>query len=237
MVIYPAIDLLDGKCVRLKQGKYDKVTVYSDRPEEMAVSFREAGSQWVHVVDLNAARSGGAENRQVIERVVRESGLKVQTGGGIRNFERLQYLIEEVGVSRCVIGTSAVKDRDFTEAALSRYGQYIAIGLDAKDDEVAVDGWTRGSGVMVADFVKQLMDIGARMFIYTDISKDGTLQGPAVHGVRRLVAGTGAAIIASGGVGSFEDIESLRVTGCEGVIVGKAIYEGKVRLEQCWRKE
>jgi len=233
MIIYPAIDLLDGKCVRLTQGKYDQVTVYSDNPGAMAQTFVEAGAKWIHMVDLNAARTGVPANQQIIADVVKNTGLKVQTGGGIRNLDTLRRLIEEIGVSRCVIGTSAIRDRDFTEKALALYGDKIAIGLDAKNGEIAVDGWTSGSGVNVIDFAKTMQGIGAQTVIYTDIARDGMLTGPATASTRELVDATGLSVIASGGIGSEEDITEIRTSGCSGVIVGKAIYEGKVRLAIC----
>lgn len=233
MIIYPAIDLLDGQCVRLSQGKYDQVTVYSDDPVNIAEGFAAAGAKWIHIVDLNAAKTGIPVNQSIIAAVVKRTGLKVQTGGGIRNLDTLRYLIEEIGVSRCVIGTSAIRDRAFTEKALILYGDKIAIGLDAQNGEIAVDGWTSGSGVNVIDFAKTMQGIGARTVIYTDIARDGMLTGPATESTRELVDATGLSVIASGGIGSEEDITRIRTSGCTGVIVGKAIYEGKVRLSVC----
>ncbi len=233
MIIYPAVDLLDGQCVRLKQGKYDQVTVYSDDPLAMAESFAAAGSAWIHMVDLNAAKTGIPANQELIALVVKKTGLLVQTGGGIRNLDTLCRLIEDIGVARCVIGTSAIRDRAFTEKALARYGSQIAIGLDAHDGEIAVDGWTSGSGVKVIDFALTMKNIGAQTVIYTDIARDGMLTGPATESTRELVKATGLSVIASGGIGSEEDIAEIKTSGCSGVIVGKAIYEGKVRLSIC----
>ena len=233
MIIYPALDLLDGQCVRLSQGKYDQVTVYSVDPVKVAQSFAAAGAKWIHMVDLNAAKTGIPYNQSIIAAVVKNTGLKVQTGGGIRNLDTLRYLIDEIGVTRCVIGTSAIKDRAFTEKALALYGDKIAIGLDAKNGEIAVDGWTSGSGVNVIDFAKTMQDIGAQTVIYTDIARDGMLTGPATQSTRELVDASGVSVIASGGIGSEEDITLIRTSGCSGVIVGKAIYEGKVRLSVC----
>jgi len=237
MIIYPAIDLLDGQCVRLSQGRYDQVTVYSDDPVSMALSFKKDGAAWIHMVDLNAAKSGIPSNQAIIAAVIKETGLKVQTGGGIRNLDTLRMLIEDMGVSRCVIGTSAIRDRVFTEKALALYGDKIAIGLDAKDGEIAVDGWTSGSGVNVIDFAKIMQSIGAQTVIYTDIARDGMLTGPATESTKELVEATGLSVIASGGIGSEDDIVQIRTSGCSGVIVGKAIYEGKVRLSVCLQNE
>jgi len=237
MIIYPAIDLLDGRCVRLTQGKYDQVKVYSEDPAAMARTFADAGSKWVHMVDLNAAKTGVPFNQAIIAEVAGNTGLKVQTGGGIRNLDTLKYLIEEIGVSRCVIGTSAIRDRAFTQKALALFGDKIAIGLDAKNGEIAVDGWTSGSGINVIDFAKIMQSIGAQTVIYTDIARDGMLTGPATESTRELVEATGLSVIASGGIGSEEDIAQIRTSGCSGVIVGKAIYEGKVRLQVCLQNE
>jgi len=233
MIIYPAIDLLDGQCVRLSQGKYDQVTIYSDDPLKIAEGFAAAGAKWIHMVDLNAAKTGIPVNQSIIAAVVKHTGLKVHTGGGIRNLDTLRYLIEEIGVARCVIGTSAIKDRAFTAKALILYGDKIAIGLDAKNGEIAVDGWTAGSGINVIDFAKMMKEIGARTVIYTDIARDGMLSGPATESTMELVDATGLSVIASGGIGSEEDITLIQTSGCSGVIVGKAIYEGKVRLSVC----
>ena len=237
MIIYPAFDLLDGRCVRLTQGKYDQVKVYSDDPEEVARSFADAGSKWIHMVDLNAAKTGVPSNQAIIAAVARNSGLLVQTGGGIRNLDTLKYLIEEIGVSRCVIGTSAIRDRAFTQKALDMFGDKIAIGLDAKNSEIAVDGWTSGSGINVIEFAKIMQSIGAKTVIFTDIARDGMLTGPATESTKELVEATDLSVIASGGIGSEEDIEQIRTSGCSGVIVGKAIYEGKVRLKVCLQNE
>ncbi len=233
MIILPAIDLLGGKCVRLRQGKYDDVTVYNDDPIAQAFEFKEVGASWIHIVDLDAAKSGIPTNHQVIRDIAVKTGLKVDTGGGIRNMDTLTSLIEDYGVSRCVLGTSAIKDRPFTEAALARYGDKIAIGIDAKGGEVAVDGWTEGSGVAAVDFALTMKSLGATTVIFTDIARDGMLTGPAFDATKEMVDRTGLDIIASGGIGSDEDIYYIKGSGASGVIVGKAIYEGRVDLKKC----
>ena len=233
MIILPAIDLLGGKCVRLQRGDYDRVTVYNDDPLSQAMEFKKAGAEWIHIVDLDAARSGVPTNHEVIRQISLKTGLKVDTGGGIRNMDTLKKWIEDYGVARCVIGTSAIRDRKFTEEALKLYPDKIAIGIDAKDGEVAVDGWTKGSGVKAADFALTMKELGAQTVVFTDISRDGMLTGPAFDSTKDLVEKTGIGIIASGGIGSDEDIMYIKGSGCAGVIVGKAIYEGKVDLERC----
>ena len=233
MIILPAIDLLGGKCVRLRQGKYDEVTVYNDDPLAQAWEFKEAGATWIHIVDLDAAKSGIPTNHEIIKEISVKTGLKVDTGGGIRNMDTLSSLIEEYGVSRCVLGTSAIKDRAFTEKALARYGSKIAIGIDAKGGEVAVDGWTEGSGVQAVDFALTMKALGATTVIFTDIARDGMLTGPAFDATKEMVDKTGLDIIASGGIGSDEDIYYIKKSGAAGVIVGKAYYEGRVDLKTC----
>jgi len=233
MIILPAIDLLGGRCVRLKQGRYDDVTVYNEDPLAQAWEFKEAGASWIHIVDLDAAKSGIPTNHEIIKEIAVKTGLKVDTGGGIRNMDTLTSLIEEYGVSRCVLGTSAIKDRPFTEAALAKYGSKIAIGIDAKGGEVAVDGWTSGSGVKAVDFALTMKSLGASTVIFTDIARDGMLTGPAFDATKEMVDKTGLDIIASGGIGSDEDIYYIRKSGAAGVIVGKAYYEGRVDLKKC----
>ena len=233
MIILPAIDLLGGRCVRLRQGKYDEVTVYNEDPLAQAWEFKEAGAEWIHIVDLDAAKSGIPTNHEIIKEISVKTGLKVDTGGGIRNMDTLSSLIEEYGVSRCVLGTSAIKDRAFTEKALARYGAKVAIGIDAKGGEVAVDGWTEESGVKAVDFALTMKFLGATTVIFTDIARDGMLTGPAFDATKEMVDKTGLDIIASGGIGSDEDIYYIKKSGAAGVIVGKAYYEGRVDLKTC----
>ncbi|MBR1796827.1 MAG: 1-(5-phosphoribosyl)-5-[Clostridiales bacterium] len=237
MIILPAVDLLGGKCVRLLKGDYNKVTIYNDDPLGQAWAFREAGAEWIHVVDLDAAKSGVPTNHEIIKQIAEKTGLKVDTGGGIRNMDTLRRWIEDYGVSRCVLGTAAVKDRSFTEKAIELYEEKIAIGIDAKDGEVAVDGWTSGSGIDAVKFALMMKSIGARTVVFTDIARDGMLTGPAVDSTKHMVEKTGLDVIASGGIGSNQDIEDIRTSGCAGVIVGKAIYEGKADLKACLLRE
>lgn len=233
MIILPAIDLIDGKCVRLQKGDYNKVTIYNDDPLAQAMSFKEAGAKWIHIVDLDAAKSGVPTNHKIIAQIADKTGLKVDTGGGIRNMDTLSRWIEDYGVSRCVLGTAAIKDRAFTEAAIAKYGDKIAIGIDAKSGEVAVDGWTNGSGVNAVDFALIMKSIGAQTVVFTDIARDGMLTGPAVESTKELVEKTGLDVIASGGIGCDDDVINIKSSGCTGVIVGKAIYEGRVDLKKC----
>ncbi|MHB1483442.1 MAG: 1-(5-phosphoribosyl)-5-[(5-phosphoribosylamino)methylideneamino]imidazole-4-carboxamide isomerase [Saccharofermentanales bacterium] len=233
-IIYPAIDLLGGKCVRLEQGRYDKVTVYSDDPLEMAESFSQAGAQWIHMVDLDAAKTGTPQNHRIIAEVAAKTGLRIQTGGGIRTMDILDRVLDS-DVSRAVIGTSAVRDRIFTEKAILKYGGRIAIGIDASGGEVAVDGWISRSGINILDFAHIIEDMGAETVIYTDISRDGMLTGTETEGILTLIRETHLSVIASGGIGTHQDVLDAKATGASGVIIGKALYEGKVDLKECLR--
>ncbi len=236
-IIYPAIDLLDGQAVRLRQGRYDEVTIYDQDPVALACRFRRAGAKHLHVVDLNAARDGVRGHDMLIEQMARASGLLIQTGGGIRNLDTVKRLLATEGVERVVLGTSAVKDPEFTRKAIQFAPERVVIGLDARDGMVRVDGWTSDSQMTVMALAISMKEAGARTIIYTDISRDGMMVGTAVEGVSELVRTTGLAIIASGGIASMADIDAARQAGAAGAIVGKAIYEGKVRLEECWPKE
>ena len=235
MIILPAIDLIGGKCVRLRQGKYDDVTVYNDSPLDQAYAFKEAGAEWIHVVDLDAAKSGVPENHLIIKEIAEKTGLKVDTGGGIRNMDTLSKWIEDYGVSRAVLGTAAVKDPEFTSKAIEKYGSKVAIGIDAHDGYVSVNGWTSDSTLKAVDFALKCKEIGATTVVFTDISRDGMLTGPATEATKEMVKKTGLEVIASGGIGSDADVELIKTSGCAGVIIGKAIYEGKVDLAKCLR--
>ncbi len=234
MIIYPAIDLLAGQCVRLKQGRYDDVTVYSDDPLALARQFKEDGAAWLHVIDLEGARSGQPVQAELVRAIKQETGLKVQTGGGIRSMADLKLLLDEYGLDRAILGTAAVKDKAFVNQALASYGERIAIGIDARDGNVCVEGWTAASGLNYLDFARLMAQAGARCIIFTDISRDGMLSGPAVRQTKELLDLELFSVIASGGISSQADIAAVRDCGADGLIIGKAIYEGKVVLSQCW---
>jgi len=231
-IIYPAIDIIDGKCVRLTQGDYEKVKVYSEDPGSVAENFYEAGAKWIHIVDLDAAKSGIPSNSKIISEIANLSGLFVQTGGGIRNMETLDKVLSS-GVKRAILGTGAVKNRDFTVKAIEKYGAAIAIGIDARDGMVAIDGWTKSSNLRAVEFALEMQKIGVKTIIYTDISRDGMLEGTEIGGLEELVRETDMDIIASGGVADFSHVLEAKNTGAQGVIIGKAIYEGKVDLKIC----
>jgi phosphoribosylformimino-5-aminoimidazole carboxamide ribotide isomerase len=228
--LFPAIDLRDGKCVRLRQGDYSQETVYGGDPVAVAQEFEEDGAPWIHVVDLDAARTGRPENREVIAAIAGAVGVPVQTGGGIRDEFSAEALLDR-GIARIVIGTAALEDPRFVRRLASRHPGRVAVGLDARDGEAAVRGWTEGSGVTVLEAVSWFDDAGVAAFVVTDIARDGMLTGPDVEGLGRVLEVTRADVIASGGVGSLGDLQALsqlEVGGrrLAGAIVGKAIYEG-----------
>lgn len=231
MRIYPAIDIKDGNCVRLFKGSFDDVTVYGSNPVEIAKRWENEGGEYIHVVDLDGARRGQGVNAEVIAKICKSVNVPVQTGGGIRTMEDIEKKLN-CGVSRVIIGTSAVKDIDFVRAAVDKYAEKIVIGIDAKDGMVAVEGWEKVSEYKAVEFAEKMKSVGVKTVIYTDIATDGTLAGPNVEAMREMVKSTGMDIIASGGIGNSEHIKSLVPTGVEGVIVGKALYTDNVSLAE-----
>ena len=228
--LYPAIDLRDGKVVRLTKGDYDAETVYGDDPVAVAMSFAEAGAPWVHVVDLDAARSGDPVNRPVVAAVANalEGRAHLQTGGGVRTIADAESLAA-AGVSRVVMGSAAVADPHLVVAASDVLP--VAVGLDHRDGELAVHGWTEGSGVRLADALHRFPTAAA--FVITDISRDGMLTGPDVDGLAAAVAATDVPVVASGGVATLDDLVALAsIPGLAGIITGKAVYEGRFTVAQ-----
>ena len=233
MYLLPAIDILDGRAVRLAKGDYAKVTVYNDDPADQAQRFEEAGATWLHVVDLDGAKSGVPEHIAIIERILRKTLLKVEVGGGIRSLETIERLCE-AGVSRVVLGTSLVADPAFAEAAVARYQGTLAAGIDAKGGEVAVSGWREGAGVPAEELAAQVASVGFKHLVYTDIARDGMQTGIDEADYVRMAEVFGNPVIASGGVADLSDIERLgKVAGSiEGVIAGRAVYEGTLDVAE-----
>jgi phosphoribosylformimino-5-aminoimidazole carboxamide ribotide isomerase len=232
--LYPAIDLRGGRCVRLVEGDFDRETVYGDDPVAVAVSFAESGARWIHVVDLDAARTGDPVNRAVVTRIataVAATGVRVQTGGGVRTIADATALLS-AGVARVVIGTAAVEDPDLVRRIADRWPGRVAVGLDHRNGDVRTRGWTEGGGKRVDDLVPSVLAAGASVVIVTDISRDGLMAGPDVEGLSALLEATGAAIVASGGIRDLEDVRSLASLGAAGArplvgaIAGRAVYEG-----------
>ncbi|ERJ11938.1 1-(5-phosphoribosyl)-5-[(5-phosphoribosylamino)methylideneamino]imidazole-4-carboxamide isomerase [Haloplasma contractile] len=231
MILLPAIDLLENQCVRLKQGDYEAVTVYSNHPEEMALQWERAGADYLHVVDLNGADQDFIKNKDSIKTIVEASNCPVQVGGGIRDEARVKELLD-LGVSRIIVGTIAVKNPDLLQELVDKYRDRIVVGVDAKRGKVATHGWKEVSNYEAIDFCKDLESMGVKTIVYTDISKDGMLSGPNISVYKRLIDETSLKIIASGGVSSVEDLLTLQSVGVYGAIVGKALYENKLNLEE-----
>ena len=231
MVIYPAIDLFEGKAVRLYKGDYAQMTVYNEDPAAVAADFKVKGASCIHMVDLEGAKAGTTPNLVTICRVKEQTGLFCQVGGGIRSMETVRKYID-AGLDRVILGTAAVTDPTFAKAAVDAYGEKIAIGVDIKDGFVAVKGWTEKSSLEAFDFCGQMEKIGIKTLICTDISKDGAMQGPNAELYKALSQQLGMDIIASGGVSSIEDIRRLAAMDLHGAIVGKAYYTGAVDLRE-----
>lgn len=231
MKLFPAIDLRGGRVVRLTRGNYDQMTTYSEDPTVVAGSFQEAGAHHLHVVDLDGARDGTPTNFPVIAQIVRQSGLAIQVGGGIRTEARIRKYLD-LGVTRVILGSAAAKDPDWTRQMAKQFGSAIAVGVDVRDNRVAVHGWETITDLDALDFCHQLEDMGISTIVYTDISKDGMLQGTNLEVYRRLTAETGLNVIASGGISFADEIRALRDMGVYGAIVGKALYEGALDLSQ-----
>lgn len=229
MIVYPAIDIRGGKCVRLKQGDFDCQTIYGD-PVDMAKSFIEAGAKWIHVVDLDGARSGAGKNLQIIEQIARLD-INIQLGGGLRTVDDIDTRIE-LGVRRCVVGSSAVQTPEVVEEAAFLYTGMIAVGIDVKDGRVAINGWESDADTSPELLALRMKGYNIKTIIYTDISRDGMKTGPNIEAAAQLAQSTGLDVIASGGVGNLEHIRGVKQAGLPGVIVGKAIYDGNVELKE-----
>jgi phosphoribosylformimino-5-aminoimidazole carboxamide ribotide isomerase len=234
MIILPAIDIKDGQCVRLYQGDYEQVTTYDADPVRVARRWLEAGASWLHVVDLDGAASGQPVNDALIARMCAATDLHIEVGGGMRALAYIERILN-TGVERVILGTAALTDRALLEAALQRWGERIAIGLDARNGLVAISGWRETSHVQATALAQELSALGVKRFIYTDIARDGALRGPnlaALKEMQHTIDGTGASLIASGGVSSLADLRAIAALGVEGAIVGKAIYTGDVELAE-----
>lgn len=235
MIIYPAIDLKDGQCVRLVQGKAENKTVYSSEPAEVARRFQQQGASWLHIVDLDGAFSGKPANLEAIEAIADAVTIPFQVGGGLRSRHDIEQMIK-AGASRVIIGTRAVDGPDFIKELLDEFGnERIVLGLDARDGRVAVQGWVETVELTAIELGRQMKDLGIRTAVYTDVARDGLLAGPNLASTREVALQTGLEVIASGGVSSAEHIHSLQTMEADGVvgaIIGKALYDGKITLAQ-----
>lgn len=231
MNIFPAIDLFEGKAVRLFKGDYDKMTVYSENPPEIAMDFVKSGAEYIHIVDLEGAKSGETPNLETVLAIKEKSDLFCEIGGGIRSIEVIDKYIG-AGIDRVILGTAAARDPEFVKRAAAKHGNKIAVGADIKDGFVAISGWTEKSDLSVFEFCEKMQDIGINTLICTDISKDGAMQGTNVPLYKELSEKLSMQIIASGGVSGMEDVIRLRALSLYGAIIGKAYYTGAIDLKQ-----
>ncbi len=230
MILYPAIDLKDGQCVRLLRGEMDAATVFSDTPAKQAKSFEEQGFDWLHVVDLNGAFEGAAVNAVAVHAILAHTKNPVQLGGGIRTLRHVESWLE-AGVSRVIIGTAALRDPAMVKEACKKFPGKIAVGIDAKRGKVAVDGWANVSTVKAVDLARQFQDDGVAAIIYTDIHRDGAMQGPNIDETAELAEAVKIPVILSGGVSSLDDVKAVKAAearGISGMIIGRAMYEGAI---------
>lgn len=230
MKLFPAIDIVNGKAVRLFKGDYDKMTIYSEHPEEIAKDFYSKGAKCIHVVDLEGAKNGGTPNIETIKKIADSTPAFMEVGGGIRSEKVIETYLN-AGVNRVILGTSAVTDPDFLKSAIRNFGDKIAVGVDIKDQMVAIKGWTEKSSLNGLDFCKKMQDEGVKTIICTDISKDGAMQGTNRELYKVLANTLDLNIIASGGVSSIEDVKALRELNLYGAIIGKAYYTGDIDLQ------
>lgn len=234
MLIIPAIDLRNGKVVRLFQGKFDREKVYSNDPVKVAKHWAKQGAKFLHIVDLDGASSGAPKNLEALKKILSEVGVPLEFGGGVRSMETISKLLS-LGVQRVVLGTRAANDAQFLKKAFKKFGRKVIVSIDAKGAKVLTQGWNSSASKTVLDFARELKEVGFKQLIYTDISKDGALVGPNILGIKDLIRKTGLDIIASGGVAGLKDLiklKSLQKKGVSGVIVGKALYEGKFTLAE-----
>jgi len=229
--VIPAVDILDGKCVRLLQGKFDAETVYSSSPLEAAQRWVDLGAKWMHLVDLNGAKTGFQENLEILREIVESFKIKFEVSGGVRTIETIEFLLA-CGAKRVIVGTRSVIDKQFVKSIAAKFGDKIAVGVDASGGRVATDGWTNVTDIEAKTFAKDLQDMGVKRVIFTDTSRDGALKGPNFEAIEDLVNSIKIPVIASGGISSLDDIRKIKdIEGVEGCIIGKALYEGKFSLE------
>ena len=231
MILFPAIDLYEGKAVRLYKGDYQQMTVYSEDPLQVAQQFCAQGASHLHMVDLEGARDGGTPNLELVSRIARETGLFVEIGGGIRSMETVERYLTG-GVSRVILGTAAVTDEEFLCRAVERYGEKIAVGADVRDGAIAIKGWLERSAYSLEEFLEKMQRIGVGTVICTDISRDGAMRGTNRELYRRLAGTYALKLIASGGVSDLEDVKALRDMNLYGAIIGKAWYTGAINLRE-----
>tara|TARA_B100000989_G_scaffold62876_1_gene43403 strand:+ start:628 stop:1341 length:714 start_codon:yes stop_codon:yes gene_type:complete len=232
MKIFPAIDIKDKKCVRLVRGDFDNKTVYKNSPLDQASSYKDYGFKNLHIVDLDGALTGETVNIGIIKEIVKKSSLKVEIGGGIRNFESIQKYVD-AGVEKIILGSAAIKNKVFLKEACLKFPGKIALGLDAKDGKLSVSGWKESSNISTFKFLKEVNDYGVSRLIFTDINRDGTKQGPNFEDTNKVASISNCPVVVSGGVSSIDDIKKAKsLKNIEGIIVGKALYDNDIKLEE-----
>ncbi|MDC0150609.1 1-(5-phosphoribosyl)-5-[(5-phosphoribosylamino)methylideneamino]imidazole-4-carboxamide isomerase [Candidatus Pelagibacter sp.] len=237
MKIFPAIDIKDKKCVRLVKGDFDDKTVYEMSPVDQAGKYKDFGFKNLHIVDLDGALTGETVNQDIIQNIVGKFNLKVEVGGGIRNLDSIQKYID-AGVEKVILGSAAIKDKNFLKKACEKFPDKIALGLDAKDGYLSVSGWKENSNQLTLDYLKQVNDYGVSRLIYTDINRDGMKQSPNFEETSKITEVSNCPVIISGGVSSIDDIKKAKnLKNIEGVIVGKAIYDGDIKLEELVKED
>ncbi len=236
MILYPALDLKNGNCVRLLQGKINKETIFNKDPLIQAKSFVNQGCQWLHIVDLDGALSQSLVNQKIIKKMIKDIPIPIQLGGGIRNLKTIKSWIS-IGVERVILGTIALKDPQLVKEACKNYPNKVAIGIDAKNSNVMVEGWVKKSNISVFDLAKSFEDVGVSAIIYTDISKDGMMLGPDINGTKKLLECVSIPIIASGGVSSISDLRKLKkeCPKLNGIVCGRALYDKKIKVNEAIR--
>jgi phosphoribosylformimino-5-aminoimidazole carboxamide ribotide isomerase len=229
MEIIPAVDIRGGKCVRLYQGNYNQETVFDEDPVTAALTWYSQGARWLHIVDLDGAVAGEPQNMEVAEEIIKESGLLIELGGGIRQEKIAEKLLHQ-GVSRIILGTAAIENRELVKKLCQQFGEAIAVSLDARDGKIAIHGWQKDTVVEILQLSREMLNVGVRRFIYTDIKRDGTLTEPSFDMIGRLLADANVPIIVAGGISRLEHLRRLKELGVEGAIIGKALYTGDINL-------
>lgn len=231
MIIYPAIDIKNGKCVMLLQGDAERETIYDNNPVDIALKWQDLGAEHLHIIDLDGAFSGESPNKNLIKEIIKSIEIPVQIGGGMRSFEIIEDYLKDEKVNRIILGTSAIENFNLLELSVSTFGNRIAVGLDAIDGFIAIEGWTKKTDVKALEFAKKLENMGVDTIIYTDISKDGMLEGPNLIETKKIIDKTNLNVIASGGITSLDDLKLIKKINASGAIIGQALYRGKIAIE------
>ena len=229
MEIIPAVDIRGGKCVRLYQGDYNQQTVFDDDPVTAALTWYSQGARWLHIVDLDGAAAGKPQNMEVVEEIIKQSGLLIELGGGIRQEEVAEKLLRQ-GISRIILGSVAIENRELVKKLCQQFGEAIVVSLDARDGKIAIHGWQKDTVIEVLQLSREMLNAGVRRFIYTDIKRDGTLTEPSFDMIDRLLAEVNVPVIVAGGISKLEHLRRLVELGVEGAIIGKALYTGDIDL-------